>query len=105
MYMISQFCKYYNYKFDEVMKMKSIIFLDMYSKISIVQAQEDLRLLEIAENHLWLETESKENYSEIYTEKKALLKKVITEIDTSTDEDKKKRQINQINELRRMMGA
>ena len=75
--MISSFCKFYHYKFDEVLLMPSRIFFEMYDNMTVIQDERDLELLNITENKLWLESKDTSNYSEIYTRKRKSLEKVI----------------------------
>ena len=95
-YMLASFCKFYNYKFDEVMNVSSVIFFEMYAKTSIIQDERDLELLSITENKLWLKSENNENYTEIYKRKRDNLKRAAYEKPLSTIEQLKqlKKKVN-----------
>ena len=97
--MLVRFAKFYNYKIEEVLNINTFSFFKMYKYIKIYEAEQDLRMLNIAENHLYLKSQNTINrYDEIYKEKKELIKEVI-HIEEKTDIEglkalKKQQQLN-----------
>lgn len=56
-YVISKFCNFYNYKYNEVLELPLPLFFDMYSKIEVIVAEQSLEMLDLILSPALLETE------------------------------------------------
>lgn len=85
MFLLVRFAKFYQYKIEEVLDINTFMFFKMYKYIKIYEAEQDLRMLSITDNHLYLKSQNTINkYDEIYKEKREFLKEVI-HIEEKTD--------------------
>ena len=63
-YRIAKFCKYTSTSLNEAMNTNIFIFNHILDSIQAIEAEEALRMAEIFDNHLHLQTKNKEKYKE-----------------------------------------
>lgn len=63
-YLILKCCKFTNMNYKEILDLNVFIFFDIISSIQAIEAEEALRMAEIFDNHLHLQTKNKEKYKE-----------------------------------------
>ena len=74
---LSKFCNFYKYTHNEVFEIPLNLFFDMYSKIDIVHAENDLRLIELYSIPSYLKTGKGADFvTELKKENKEKLNKV-----------------------------
>lgn len=77
MYYISKFMKNYNMSYNDTLNMNWFTFNELLESLRIVHAEEDLRTLSCADNHLRANSKNKDDIMKRYKELNEIVSKGI----------------------------